>query len=137
MSYQCLHMKFGMRGEREGARESERASVRESRLRALLLPPPAQSSSRSETPTLGIKREAYRSVQFSVCEELLHRNVQRFRGGLVFKAHGLCVSLNTGLESNEEEEEEEEEEEGGLIWTRLGTNVQGYLAHKKHPQGSP
>ena len=37
---------------------------------------------------------------------LLHRNVQRFRGGLVFKAHRLWVSLNTRLESNKEEEEE-------------------------------
>ena len=33
-------------------------------------------------------------------------NVQRFRGGLVYKAHRLCVSLNSGLESNKEEEEE-------------------------------
>jgi len=30
--------------------------------------------------------------------------VQRFRGGLVFKAHRLCVSLNSRLESNTEEE---------------------------------
>jgi len=30
---------------------------------------------------------------------------QRFRGGLVFKAHRLCVSLNSRLESNEEEKE--------------------------------
>ena len=33
--------------------------------------------------------------------------VQRFRGGLVFNAHRLCVSLNARLESKEEEEEEE------------------------------
>ena len=33
--------------------------------------------------------------------------MQRFRGGLVHKAHRLCVSLNSRLESNEEEEEEE------------------------------
>jgi len=32
------------------------------------------------------------------------RNVQQFRGGLVFKAHRLCVSLNSGLESNKEGE---------------------------------
>ena len=32
-------------------------------------------------------------------------HVQRFRGGLVFKAHRLCVSLNSRLESNKEEEE--------------------------------
>ena len=31
--------------------------------------------------------------------------VQRFRGGLVFKAHTLCVSLNSRLQSNKEEEE--------------------------------
>ena len=30
--------------------------------------------------------------------------VQRFRGGLVFEAHRLCVSLNSRLESNKEEE---------------------------------
>jgi len=30
--------------------------------------------------------------------------VQRFRGGLVFKAHRLCVSLNSRLEGNKEEE---------------------------------
>jgi len=33
--------------------------------------------------------------------------VQQFRGGLVFKAHRLCVSLNSRLEGNKEEEEEE------------------------------
>ena len=38
-----------------------------------------------------------------VREQLLHRNLQRFRGGLVFKAHRLCVSLNSRLESNKEE----------------------------------
>ena len=32
------------------------------------------------------------------------RNVQRFRGGLAFKAHRLCVSLNSRFESNEERE---------------------------------
>ena len=30
---------------------------------------------------------------------LLHRDVQRFRGGLVIKAHRLCVSLNSRLET--------------------------------------
>ena len=30
--------------------------------------------------------------------------MQRFRGGLVFKAHRVCVSLNSRLESNKEEE---------------------------------
>ena len=32
-------------------------------------------------------------------------DVQRFRGGLVFKAHRLCASLNSRLESNNKEEE--------------------------------
>jgi len=34
-------------------------------------------------------------------------NVKRFRGGLVFKAHRLCVSLNSRLESNKEEKKPE------------------------------
>ena len=34
-----------------------------------------------------------------------HRNVQRFRGGLVFKAHRLGVSLSSKLEGNRKEEE--------------------------------
>ena len=34
--------------------------------------------------------------------------MQRFRGGLVFKAHRLCVSLDTRLDSNKEEEEDRE-----------------------------
>ena len=33
--------------------------------------------------------------------------MQRFRGGLVFKAHRLRVSLNSRLESNKEREREE------------------------------
>jgi len=36
--------------------------------------------------------------------QLIHRNVQRFRGGLAFKAHGLCLSLNTRLDRTKEEE---------------------------------
>jgi len=40
----------------------------------------------------------------AIREQLLDRNVQRFRGGHVFKVHRLCVSLNSRLESNEEEE---------------------------------
>jgi len=31
-------------------------------------------------------------------------DVQRFRGGLVFKAHRLCASLNSRLASNKEED---------------------------------
>jgi len=36
--------------------------------------------------------------------QLLRRIVKRFRGGLAFKAHRLCVSPNSRLESNKEEE---------------------------------
>jgi len=39
--------------------------------------------------------------------------MQRFRGGLVFKAHGLCVSLSYRLESNKEEEEDHGAQDGG------------------------
>jgi len=37
--------------------------------------------------------------------------VQQFRGGLVFKAQRLCVSLNSRLEGNNEEEEEKVRQE--------------------------
>jgi len=47
--------------------------------------------------------------------------VQRFRCGLVFKAHRLCVSLNSRLESNEEEE---------------GATGQGWLARKAKRGGA-
>ena len=42
---------------------------------------------------------------------ILRRNVKRFRGGLEFEAHRLCVSLNARLESNTEEKEEKK-----MIW---------------------
>ena len=38
-----------------------------------------------------------------VHSQLLYINMQRFRGGLVFKAHRLCVSLNSRLESKHED----------------------------------
>ena len=37
-------------------------------------------------------------------EQLLRRIVKRFRGGPVFKAHRLFVSLNSRLENDQEEE---------------------------------
>jgi len=81
----------------------------------------------SEVPLYS--RSSHRRAAELACvghgEQLLHRNVQRFRGGLVFKAHRLCVSLNSRLESNKEEEEEEEG-----TWRRC-MYVQGYLVHKK------
>jgi len=46
----------------------------------------------------------------------VHRNVQRFRSGLVFKSHRLCVSLNSRLESNEEEREGSTSRPGQAGW---------------------
>ena len=37
--------------------------------------------------------------------QLLRRNAQRFRGRLVFKAHRLCVTLNSRLGGNNEKEQ--------------------------------
>ena len=48
----------------------------------------------------------YFTLEAKVPAQLLHRNMQRFRGRLVLKAHGLCVSFKTRLESEKEEEEE-------------------------------
>ena len=44
------------------------------------------------------RRLSWEPGAFSLC-----MNVQRFRGGLVFKAHGLCAALNSRLESGKEE----------------------------------
>jgi len=44
----------------------------------------------TETPAPGV-------VQFSIEEQLLHRNVKRFRGGLVFEAHRLLYHSTLGL----------------------------------------
>jgi len=80
---------------------------------------------RTQQPTL-CERLRVRERE-SVCEcvsetrQLLHRNVQRFRGGLVVKAHRLCVSLTSKLESNNEEEEVK-----GLLQARRGAgSMQG------------
>ena len=35
----------------------------------------------------------------------LHINMQRFRGGLVFKVRGLCILMKSMLESNKKEDE--------------------------------
>ena len=44
------------------------------------------------------------NVKLVVHSQVKNNYVQRFRDGLVFKAHRLCVSLNSKLEGNEEEE---------------------------------
>ena len=45
---------------------------------------------------------------------------QRFRGGLVVKAHRLCVSLNSRLESNKEEEVQGRQEGCAGACSRFG-----------------
>jgi len=57
--------------------------------------------------------------------QLLHRNVQRFRGGLVFKAHRIFVSLNSRLESNKEEKTKYERgrERGRERWIERGRGI--------------
>ena len=40
-------------------------------------------------------------------EQLLDRNVKRFRGGLIFKAHRLLYHSNSRLESNNEKKKKE------------------------------
>jgi len=48
-----------------------------------------------------VKASVARSSELIVESEYL----QRFQGGLVFKAHRRCVSLNSRLESDKEEKE--------------------------------
>ena len=61
--------------------------------------------------------------------------MQRFRGGLVFKAHRLCVALNSRLESNKEEEDlavgRPELVDGGLGGRpAIGFRVRGLPVHR-------
>ena len=56
---------------------------------------------------LGIALDDRHALQ-RVFRARLCQLVRRFRCGLVFEAHRLCVSLNSRLESNKEEEEEAE-----------------------------
>jgi len=72
--------------------------------------------------SFGVRISAFRfrvqELRFRVWGELLHRNVLRFRGGLVFKAHKLCVSLNSRLASNKEAEELWGVGVGFRVWQR-------------------
>jgi len=45
----------------------------------------------------------------------VHRNVQRFRGRLVFTAHIFCAALNSRLESNNKEEKGLGFESGNML----------------------
>jgi len=66
---------------------------------------------------------------YSMREPPLHRNVQRFRGGLVLKAHRLRASLNSRLESNKEEKKVCT----SVAWTKRGASplrVSGFISQK-------
>jgi len=54
--------------------------------------------------------------------------VKRFRGGLVFKAHRRCVSLDTRRESNKEEKEYEG------FWELLDEDVYGGIPYTLIPE---
>ena len=60
--------------------------------------------------------------------------MQRFRGGLVFKAHRLCVSLNSRLESNKEEKNKPGEFRGvrGFREFRGVSRSSGYGVYEVH-----
>ena len=52
------------------------------------------------------ERERQRVCPSQLKSSIIVSRTCRFRSGIVFKAHRLCVSLNSRLESNKEEEEE-------------------------------
>jgi len=98
--------------ERYGERASERASERERKRErvASLHQPETRNPHHLAEGGGGGDGDAGLVVGL---DQLLHINVQRFRGGLVFKAHRLCVSLNSWLESNKEEDHLAERGGGG------------------------
>ena len=107
-------------------------------------PETGPSRTRSSHKTMGPLNFRLEGNQKEEGEQLLYGNMQRFQGGLVFKAHRLlCHStqglrvikkkkrgtLNFRLEGNIEEEEKTSS--GGEQF--IVVEVQGYLAHKKPP----
>ena len=69
--------------------------------------------------------------------QLLHGNVQRFRGRLVFKAHRLCASLNSRLGSNTEEEKRPDRGQLGHLSTYVPDMYRGTLLMKKYSPDLP
>ena len=59
-----------------------------------------------ELASVGVERHGVVGHLERYSSQLQNRNVKQFRGGLVFKAHRLCVSLNSGLESNKERQKD-------------------------------
>ena len=53
-------------------------------------------------------------------EQLLHRNVQRFRGGLVFKAHRHLYHSTLGLRVIKKRKEKEGHIRDGITWVGRG-----------------
>ena len=60
-------------------------------------PVKSRHSSRHTARVVSCQSRLYRSVQFPIEEQLLRRNVKRFRGGLVFKADRLLHHSTLGL----------------------------------------
>jgi len=67
----------------------------------LLLPVDVPVEQRPEQRGCGVVATA---TNRAISEQLLRRNVQRFRGGLVSKAHGLVYHSTLGLKVIKEEE---------------------------------
>jgi len=64
-------------------------------------------------------------------EQLLRRIVKRFRGGLVFKANRLCVSLNSRIESKKEGEGVSNPGWGGMAQGRTSPPTQKDRARER------
>ena len=56
------------------------------------------------------------AIRFSIQEQLLDRNVQRFRGGLVFRAHRLLYHSTLGSCREENESSLQSAEWGGTLY---------------------
>ena len=63
---------------------------------------------------------AFNSFKRGEEKQGVNRNVERFRGGLAFKAHRLCVSLNSRLESNKEGLTTGVVSAGGVVLQQVG-----------------
>jgi len=97
-------------------------------------------SQREETVTKMIQEKMESGVQGAGCRVESRKEEGQFRGGLVFKAHKLCVSLNSRLASNTEEEEEEEEEGRSASLQRVFQAAVSSLLRRIHtpePQKNP
>ena len=67
--------------------------------------------------------ELYRAVQFSISAQLLSKNVERFRGGLVFKAHRLLYHSTLGSRVITKKKKEKKVEGGVRVFKRARERV--------------